>query len=383
MALSSRTSWSRGASPWFDAVTRARASGRALVDLTESNPTRSGLGDREDEIALLGDARGVRYAPDACGMLEARGAVARYYAERGRRVAPGDVVLSASTSESYAWLFKLLCDPGQRVLAPRPSYPLFPYIADLEMVTLEAYPLLRVENWRIDVGALQRSLDAHRDVRAILLVHPGNPTGALTHPDDRAALVAVARERDLALVVDEVFLDYAPRAESFAGEPDALTFVLSGMSKVALLPQVKLAWTVVSGPGAEEARARLEIIADTFLSVSTAVQLACGPLLEASAAARHHLEVRIRHNSAVVDAVVAARPALRRIPSDGGWYACIEVPRTHGDDAWCARLIEREGIIVHPGHFFEMEEDGVMVVSLLPEDFEPAFTRAADVWAEG
>lgn len=383
MVLSRRTSWSRQASPWFEAIAHARERGQRLVDLTESNPTRCGLGDSRDEIALLGDERGVHYVPEACGLYEAREAIARYYAERGRAVTPGDVVLSASTSEAYAWLFKLLCDPGERVLAPRPSYPLFPYIADLELVTLVPYPLLRVERWRIDAGALERTLDAHDDIRAILLVHPGNPTGALTHPDDRALLVEIAKERDLALVVDEVFLDYAPRAESFAGEPDALTFVLSGMSKVALLPQVKLAWTVVSGRGAAEARARLEIIADTFLSVSTAVQLACGPLLEASAAARHSLDVRIRHNSAIVDAVIGRAPSLRRIPSDGGWYACIEVPRTYGDDAWCRRLVEREGIIVHPGHFFDMEEDGVMVVSLLPEDFEPAFTRAAALWAEG
>ncbi len=380
---SRRTSWSREASPWFDAVREARRRGRAVLDLTESNPTRCGLGDRSDEVRLLGDERGVRYAPEPRGATAAREAVAGYYHARGRPIHADAVLLTSSTSEAYSWLFKLLCDPSDVALTPRPSYPLFPFIADLEGVALVPYPLLRIERWRVDLGELRRVLDAHPETKALLIVHPGNPTGALVHPDDRRALVALARERDLALVVDEVFLDYAAAAESFAGEEGALTFVLSGMSKVALLPQVKLGWLVASGPGAEEALARLELIADTFLSVSTAVELACPELLARADAARHEVNVRIRHHVATADALLERHPALRRIGSDGGWYACIEVPRTRSDDDWCRRLLEREGILVHPGHFFEMEEDGVMVVSLLPEGFEDAFRRAAALWAEG
>jgi aspartate/methionine/tyrosine aminotransferase len=380
MRLSLRTGFSREPTALSLAVERARASGRPLTDLTSGNPTSCGLGDRTDDVRALGDASGARYAPDAFGLESARQAVARYYGERSRDVSADQIVLTSSTSEAYAWLFKLLCDPGNVVLAPRPSYPLFPYIAELEHVVLEPYSLLRDERWRLDIGGMRRRL-ADGGVRAVMLVHPGNPTGTFIHPADAATLSELAVEHDFALIVDEVFLDYAEGGASFAGNDDANTFVLSGLSKVALLPQVKLGWMVISGPDADEARARLEIIADTFLSVSTAVQLACPALLETAAAARHAALTRIRDNRNIVDAVIARTPPLRQIPSDGGWYACIEVPRTRGDDAWCEHLVEKEGIIVHPGHFFDMEERGVMVLSLLSEDFAEPFERAARLWA--
>lgn len=363
------------------AIERARAAGRPLIDLTSGNPTTNDLGDRRDDVRALGDPAGSVYAPDAQGMLSAREAIARYYRERGRPVAPEDVLVTASTSEAYGWLFKLLCNPGDAVLSPQPSYPLFPYIADLEHVELVPYPLLRAERWRVDTGAMKRTLAERDDVRAILLVHPGNPTGTFIHRDDMASLIAIAGEHELALIVDEVFLDYATGGTSFAGGDEVNTFVLSGLSKVALLPQVKLAWLVVSGPDAAEAQARLEIIGDTYLSVSTAAQLACSELLDRAPAAQHAVHIRIRDNLAVADAVLALHDGLRRIPSDGGWYACIEVPRTRSDDAWCAHLIESERIIVHPGHFFDMQERGVMVVSLLSPDFADAFARAAERWA--
>lgn len=377
--FSDRTDFLREPTALSAAVSKARARGQALFDLTTGNPTRCGLGDRQDDVRELGNPAGVTYDPDPRGMRGAREAVAAHYEHR---VSAGQIVLTASTSEAYAWLFKLLGNPGDTVLAPRPSYPLFPYIAELESVQLAPYRLLRDERWRVDLGDVERQLEATR-ARAILLVHPGNPTGTLIHPDDVQALVSMAAERGVALIVDEVFIDYAEGGESLAGTDACDTFVLSGLSKVALLPQVKLGWMVVSGPNAAESLARLEIIADTFLSVSTAVQLACPALLATAPAAQHAVHTRVRDNRTIADAILARHPALRRIPSDGGWYACIEVPRTRSDDAWCERLVEREGIIVHPGHFFDMEERGVMVTSLLPEAFGEVFVRAARFWADG
>jgi alanine-synthesizing transaminase len=386
MRLSLRTAWPREPSPLAQAIARERAAGRVLVDLTESNPTRAGFLDRAHDIALLGDARGVRYEPSALGMLAAREAIAEYYAARGRAVVAESVVLTASSSEAYGWLFKLLCDPGDVVLAPRPSYPLFPYLADLEGVSLVPYSLLRHERWRIDLGELARSIAAHGDrVKAILLVHPHNPTGAVVHPEDRRALFELCKRHDLAVICDEVFLDYAPGqagAVSFAGSYGVTCFVLSGLSKVALLPQAKLGWIAVSGPGADEMLERLEVIADTYLSVSTAVQLACPALLQRATAVQGKLAERLAENLAIVDDTVAKIPALSRVSGDAGWYACVAIPRTQSDEAWCEMLLEREGIIVQPGFFFDMDEAGIMVVSLLCERFHDAFTRAARLWAE-
>ncbi len=387
MRLSRSTAWVREPTALSRAIDQARGAGRQLFDLTSGNPTRCGLGDRRDEISSLGDARGAQYVPEPRGSQAARLAVGQYYRERSREVSAEQVLLTASSSEAYAWLFKLLCNPGDAVLAPQPSYPLFPYIADLEHVVLAPYTLMRAENWRVDIGGLRRILAESRNIRAMMLVHPGNPTGTFIHPGDVVAIIELAHAHDIALIVDEVFLDYASlpsstHGVSFAGTSSVNTFVLSGLSKVALLPQVKLGWVVVSGPDSDEALARLEIIADTYLSVSAAVQLACPALLAAAPAAQGAVRSRIRDNRATVDAVLARHGALRRIPSHGGWYACIEVPRTRSDDAWCERLIDHEGIIVHPGHFFDMQEGGVMVVSLLPERFGEPFERAAHLWAQ-
>jgi len=330
-------------------------------------------------------------------MQKAREAVARYYARRGRAVDPERILLTASSSEAYAWLFKLLGDPGDAVLAPEPSYPLFPFLAGLEAVRLVPYPLRRDEDWRIDLGALERQLDEEPKARAILLVHPGNPTGSLARGDDAIGLAAICRERELALVVDEVFVDYlAPdpprtRRGTFVGfgrEQGILVAVLSGLSKVALLPQAKLGWMVVEGAGADEALARLELVADSYLSVSTAVQLAAPAILDEVDALQDQLRARLAENLAILDAAIAeVGPAcpVRRLRRDGGWYAMLAVPRTRDDDGWIAHLIDSEGIIVHPGYFFDADEDGLMVVSLLlaPEVFGPAIRRAVARFAAG
>ncbi len=394
--FSQRTSWDRTPNALTRHLAEARARGVRLVDLTESNPTRADVVPDELARALvaeLGDPRGAAYSPDPLGLPHAREAVARdYYGARGRSVDPARIVLSASTSEAYGWLFKLLCDRGDRVLVPRPSYPLFDWLAGLEEVELTPYPLVREEGFRLDLDAVARAVDER--TRAILLVHPNNPTGSFVRRSDAVALEALAASRGLALIVDEVFGDYAhgalapDRLPSFVGREAALTFVLSGLSKVVALPQLKLGWTVVSGPAAlaDEAIARLEVIADTYLSVATPVQLALPALLARRAEVQRAILERVRANLTTLDRALAAHGAgmLRRLPCDGGWYAILEVPRTRSEDEWVDRLIDA-GVIVHPGYFLELDREGYLVVSLLPieEDFEGAIDRAARALVEG
>jgi len=377
--LSARTSWDTSENPLAKALAEARAAGRSLVDLTESNPTRVGLGGGPELVAELGHPRGALYAPAPTGHPDARAAVARYYAERGLDAPADRIVLSASTSESYAWAFKLLAERGDSVLVPQPSYPLFDFLARLEDVRLTPYPLLRDAGWRVDFDALEQSIE--ETTRAILVVHPNNPTGTLLRRDDAAALEELAARRGLALIVDEVFGDYtwgevAPdRLPSFAdarAERRALTFVLSGLSKVLALPQLKLGWIVTLGPEdlVAEALRRLEIVADTYLSVSTPVQLALPALLDAREPVQAAILGRVRANLSALDAALAMHGephGVRRLPADAGWYAILEVPRTRSEEAWVLELVREDGIVVHPGYFFDMEREGFLVLSLLPE----------------
>ncbi len=390
MKFARRTDWDQTEGAFARAVSAARRTGVALADLTESNPTRAGLFDAAPLVALLGHPRGAAYAPDALGHPSARAAIAAYYAERGLHVEPSRTVLTASTSEAYGYLFKLLCERGDRVLVPAPSYPLFEFLGASEDVTIATYPLVREEQWRIDMGGLERAIDDR--TRAVLLVHPNNPTGSLARRDEAHALERLANERGLALIVDEVFGDYplgelrADRLPSFAGRSEALTFVLSGLSKVLALPQLKLAWIAASGPEPvlRDALARLEVLADTYLSVGTPVQLALPELLAARGEVQRAVRERTRENLGALDDAIAElgdASVVRRLPADAGWYAILEVPRIHADDAWIALLLERARAIVHPGYFFDFPADGSLVVSLLPppDVFRAAIARVLDV----
>lgn len=381
-----RTTWDLGENRLSSLISEARAEGRRLIDLTESNPTRVGLADVEPLIALLGHPRGALYSPSSLGHLAAREAVVRYYEERGLSARADRVILSASTSEAYGWLLKLLCERGDRALVPAPSYPLLEYLARLEDVELAPYPLLREERFRPDIGALERALSSDDRARAIVMVHPNNPTGTFLRRDDAEAIEALAERHNLALIVDEVFGDYghaaAPpdRLPSFVGRDRALTFVLSGLSKVAALPQVKLGWIAASGPEPllRDAMDRLEVIADTYLSVSTPAQLALGETLSARAPIQRAILGRVTSNLAALDAILAAAGDLtpiRRLPVEGGWYVILEVPRTYTEDEWLERLVREAGVLVHPGYFFDMAGDGHLVLSLLPE--EASFRGAA------
>jgi aspartate/methionine/tyrosine aminotransferase len=309
-----------------------------------------------------------------------------YYEERGLSSASDRICLTASTSEAYAWLFKLLCEAGDRVLVPSPSYPLFEFLAALEDVKIDSYRLLRHDEFRIDVAGLEAAISER--TRAIVLVHPNNPTGSFVRRDEARAIEAIAARHGLALIVDEVFGDFATkeapedRLPSFLGTREALTFVLSGLSKVVALPQLKLGWIAVAGPAslADEAVGRLEVIADTFLSVNTPVQLALPDILSRRREIQAAVLGRLTHNLAAMDAAIAALgpdAPVRRLRAPGGWSAVLEVPRTRDEDAWVEVLIDEEAVIVHPGYFFDFADEGHLVLSLLPEEsaFQDAIGR--------
>ncbi len=366
MVFSRRTGWNREEPELAQAVRERRAAGLPVLDLTVSNPSRCGLGMDAPEAAL----RTVdlsRYDPQPFGMVAAREAVAGYYADRGALVDTGQICLTASTSEAYGFLFRLLCDPRDEVLIATPSYPLFEYLATLHDVRLVPYPLFYDHGWQIEPGAVEARIGPR--TRAIALVHPNNPTGHFISEDERVALEEVCARHGLALLVDEVFLDYAygaPRRSFALGPHRALTFVLSGLSKIAALPQMKLSWLLAFGPESGEALARLEVIADTFLSVGAPAQAAAPAWLADSGAVRGRIRERVAANLCVLDALVAGT-AVSRLMSEGGWYAVLRVPALEPDEILAERLLREEGVLVHPGSVFGFSECGWFVLSLLAE----------------
>ncbi|MBZ5648770.1 MAG: pyridoxal phosphate-dependent aminotransferase [Acidobacteriia bacterium] len=364
-----RTGWELAPNRFSAALERARNAGRELLDLTESNPTRVGLRYPGGLLQSLADPRGLEYRPEALGLAAAREAVAGYYGEMGANVPPHTIVLTSSTSEAYSFLFRLLCNPGDEVLVGVPSYPLFDYLASIQDVRLVLYPLLYDHGWQLDFHSLEQGLGTR--TRALMLVHPNNPTGSYVQPAERDRLSNISAERGLALVADEVFLDYAIAGAApftFAANLGALTFTMSGLSKVAALPQVKLSWIVVSGPKAarDEALQRLEVIADTYLSVSTAVQLALPELLRDRRQAQGQIGDRVRTNLAELDRQLAGQKACRRLEMEAGWYAVVRVPATRPDEELAIQILEREGVVVHPGHFYDFPSEGYIVLSLIP-----------------
>jgi len=356
-----------------------RAAATPVLDLTESNPTRSGIEYPAAEIArLLSDARSLIYEPEPAGLPAAREAVARYYAERGESVDPGRVLLTSSTSEAYAWLFKLLADPGDEVLVPRPSYPLFDYLAALESVRVVPYPLVYHGVWTIDLDALRDAITPR--TRAIVVVNPNNPTGSFLKRDEYETLVRLCRDHDLAIIGDEVFSDYAltddpRRIPTLVAGDDVTIFALSGLSKIAGLPQIKLGWMVVNRP---EAMARLEFIADTYLSVSTPVQWAAAGLLALRTSIQSQIHARLRRNLQTLQVQFGPESPMRVLHVEGGWYAVVQVPRIRSEEEWALDLLERKHVLVQPGFFYDFEAEAFLVVSLLTP--EPVFARGIAEW---
>lgn len=355
------------------ALAARRAAGRPVCDLTASNPTRVGLAYPADLLAPLGDARGLAYAPEPFGVLAARQAVAADYGRRGVAIEPSRIALTASTSEAYAQLFKLLCNPGDRVLVPRPSYPLFEHLTALESVAAVPYDLDAHAGWRLDVSAVAAAIDER--TKAVLVVAPNNPTGSVIDRGDLDALAALAASRGVAIIGDEVFADYPlgsgaePPGVSVLQQSRALAFGLGGLSKSVGLPQVKVAWIGVAGPAAlvDEAMAGLEIIADTYLSVSTPAQLALGELLRRGAAVRAAIQARVAANLERLRVALRGASSLSLLEPRGGWSAVVQVPATRGEETLALALIEGDGVLVHPGYFFDFPREAFVVVSLLPE----------------
>ena len=362
-------------------LARLRSEGRPLDDLTASNPTRVGLPYPRDLLAPLASPDALAYDPAPFGLPAAREAVAAHLAERGVSVSPDRVVLTASTSEAYSLLFKLLCDPGDVVLVPQPSYPLFEHLTRLDDVTARPYRLDYHGRWEIDADGLARLVDAR--TRAVLLVSPNNPTGSFVRGDELAAVREVALRHGLAIICDEVFADY-PVDEPAAGRPvpliadtEVLTFTLGGLSKSAGLPQLKLGWMLAGGPEGLAAGAleRLELVCDTYLSVATPVQLAAGALLDRSRPVADAILARVRGNYAALRRLADRFPACRVLRVEGGWYAVLQVPALRSEEALVLELLQRDGVCVHPGYFFDFPREAFLVLSLLPPP--DVFTGAA------
>lgn len=371
--FSTRTNWKLSTNALTLALQEVRASGKQILDLAVSNPTEASLlPDPEIVLSALANPRGMHYDPQPRGLFEARQAVCGYYRDSHSILSldPNHLILTTSTSEAYSYVFRLLCNPGDEILVPKPSYPLFEFLADLGDVKLVPYPLLYDHGWQIDFDSLQKAATARS--RAVIVVHPNNPTGSYCSNSEMTDLNAFCHDRGLALIVDEVFLDYAhdgaPR-KSFASNIGALTFTLSGVSKISALPQMKLAWMATSGPAelVTQAEARLEIIADTFLSLNTPVQLAATVLLDQRKIIQPILRDRLHTNLAEMDRQLADHPSCSRLVVEGGWYAVLRVPAIESDEDLAIRLLREQSVSVHPGHFYDFPSDGYLVLSLLPE----------------
>jgi aspartate/methionine/tyrosine aminotransferase len=369
-----RTNWNLAGNRLSEALARHRASGKRLYDLTASNPTECGfVYDSEAILAALQNPAALRYEPNPKGLEIARRAVAKYYVDGGATVSLDDIVLTTSTSEAYSFVFRLLCNPGDELLIPAPSYPLFGFLADLQDVKLVRYPLVYDHGWQIDLHGLQQAITAR--TRSVIVVNPNNPTGHFVKANELAKLGELCAAREMALIADEVFLDFSLGKNnplSFAGHGGALTFTMSGLSKIAGLPQMKMAWVITSGPEQLKARAleRLEVIADTYLSPNAPVQLATPVFLEQRGGFQKQVMQRVSKNLAELDRQVAARKSCERLEVEGGWYAVLRVPVTVGDEELAIQLLTERDVYVHPGHYFDFAGDGYLVVSLITPERE-------------
>ncbi|HEY6373483.1 MAG TPA: pyridoxal phosphate-dependent aminotransferase [Candidatus Sulfotelmatobacter sp.] len=401
--FSDRTNWRLAQNRFTVALEEVRARGARVFDLTVSNPTRAGL--HYDERAILGvlaSPRALDYDPQSKGLLPAREAVVGYYRSKHgiRDLDAEQIVLTTSTSEGYSFVFRLLCNAGDELLVPKPSYPLFEFLADLQDVKLVPYPLIYDHGWQMDFPSLEKAVTER--TRGVVVVHPNNPTGSYVKAGEVGMLNSFCREHGLAVIVDEVFLDYglefandgregntrslhAPMDRnspihrlgrddrelethpSFVGNREVLTFTLSGLSKVAALPQMKVAWVVTSGPQelAVAAMGRLEVIADTYLSMNAPMQWAVPALLEQREHMQRQLLERVERNLGELDRQLAGQKACQRLEVEGGWYSVLRVPVTRSDEELAIELLREKAVVVHPGHFFDFPSDGHLVLSLI------------------
>ena len=364
-----RTNWSLETNRLAAALAEHRAAGKPLIDLTVSNPTECGfLYDQEAILNALRNPAALKYEPNPRGLDVARGAVAQYYAERGVIVSNDDIFLTTSTSEAYSYVFRTLCDPGDELLIPAPSYPLFEFLADIQDMTLVRYQLIYDHGWQIDFHALEQAITPR--TRGVIVVHPNNPTGHFTKLEEMRKLNEICETRGIAIIADEVFLDFALKEKvipTFVANSGALTFTMSGLSKMCGLPQMKAAWLAVSGPEAlrMDALARLEVIADTYLSMSAPIQWAMPTLLGQRHAFQKQVIDRVSENLSELDRQLARQKSCSRLEVEAGWNAVIRVPATHTDEELALELLATQGVYIHPGHFYDFTSEGHLVLSLI------------------
>ncbi len=384
--FSNRTNWKLTRNRLTEALEEVRSSGARILDLTLSNPTRAGLHYDEPQILQsLASPHSMDYDPQPKGLPSARAAVAAYYqTQHATSLDPEHLILTTSTSEGYSFVMRLLCNPGDELLVPKPSYPLFEFLADLQDVTLVPYPLIYDHGWQMDFPSLQKVVT--KRTRGVVVVHPNNPTGSYIHRHEQESLNRFCHEHELAIIADEVFLDYSHdhvSQESFVANQDVLTFTLSGVSKISALPQMKVAWIATSGPAAqvEAAQARLEVIADTYLSMNAPIQWATPALLDQRKSIRQQLLDRTLANLAELDRQLAAQKTCQRLHVEGGWYAVLRVPVTQTDDELAVDLLRRKSVLVHPGHFYDFPSDGYLVLSLITQkaEFAEALRRILEM----
>ena len=387
MMFSQRTDWKLTPNLLAQAQQELNAAGLEVLDLTLSNPTKADLHyDEEAILQALINPESLDYDPQPKGLRSVREAVTSYYRKQHEEfdIDPETVLLTTSTSEGYSYVFRLLCNFQDEILVPKPSYPLFEFLADLQDVKLVPYPLLYDHGWQIDFASLYTAVN-HR-TRAVVVVHPNNPTGSYVSGREQDDLNQFCREYQLSLIVDEVFLDYAHdgvQRQTFAANSEVLTFTLSGLSKISALPQMKVAWVVTSGPPdpVSAALARLEVIADTYLSMNTPIQLAAPALLEQRKNIQPLLLDRVRANLEELDRGIAKQKTCQRLESEGGWYAVLRVPATQPDEELAIDILRKLSVLAHPGHFYDFPTDGYLVVSLItpPGHFREGIARILDL----
>lgn len=381
-----RTNWNLETNRLSLALAAHLAAGRPLIDLTVSNPTECAF--QYDEAAILDSLRNpaaLKYEPNPRGLAIARGAVARYYAEHAAAVPIDDILLTTSTSEAYSYAFRTLCDPEDELLIPEPSYPLFEYLADILDVRLVRYPLVYDYGWQIDFHALEQAITPR--TRGVIVVHPNNPTGHFCKPAEMFKLNEICAARSIAIIADEVFLDFAlTQAEpaTFAANTEALTFTMSGLSKICGLPQMKAAWLIVSGsePYKSKALARLEVIADTYLSMNSPIQLAMPAFFGLRHEFQKQLLARVSVNLTELDKQIATQKSCSRLEVEGGWNVVVRVPATRSGEALALELLATKGVYVHPGHFYEFHSDNYLVLSLTNReaDFAQGTRQLLSMW---
>jgi alanine-synthesizing transaminase len=364
-----RTNWNLEPNRLSAALAAHRGVGKPLIDLTVSNPTQCGfLYDEEAILDSLRNPEALKYEPNPRGLDVARSAVSQYYAERGAAVSNDDIFLTTSTSEAYSYVFRTLCSPEDELLIPEPSYPLFEFLADIQDVRLARYPLVYDYGWQIDFHSLEQAITPR--TRGVIVVHPNNPTGHFCKPDEIRKLNEICAAHEIAIVADEVFLDFVlqgKRHATFAANYGAATFTMSGLSKICGLPQMKAAWVVVSGPEPykSQALARLEVIADTYLSMSAPIQLAIPAFLGHRRAFHKQLLARVSANLFELDRQLAAQKSCGRLEIEGGWNAVIRVPAIRSDEELALELLATNGVYIQPGHFYDFHSEGYLVVSLI------------------